>query len=143
MLEGRKPLAVFHDVYPFEPFERQMSRFDAFVRDGRFVRRIVDQPWPEPRVARGLEFRGTRKVYVSLADQAWRIDAYALLEKVAERSGWSESLERFQGALLGYGEEQNDWWIEHRRANRSPQPLPTPAASPTSGADLSAALDAP
>jgi hypothetical protein len=44
MIDGRKPLAVFGDVYPTDWLDETMSRFDLFVEQRRFVRKIVDKP---------------------------------------------------------------------------------------------------
>jgi hypothetical protein len=119
MIEGRKPLAVFGDVYPTDWLDETTSRFDLFVEQRRFVRKIVDKPllarYPLARTDAGDIFR---TVLVALADQSWRIDAYLSMEEA--RTGWNERLERLQGTLLGYEEWQNDWWIEHAR--RPPPP---------------------
>lgn len=124
MIEGRKPLAVFMEAYPCEWFDRHMGRFDPFVTEGRFVRRVVDQQWSEPRPSpTGSMLEGLRKVYVARSDHAWRIEAYVLLEQVAERCGWNDALERFQGSLLGYEDWQNDWWIKRSHANSTPSSL--------------------
>lgn len=40
------------------------------------------------------------------------MDAYVLLWRTAEKSGWNEGFERMQGSLLGYDDEQNDIFIE-------------------------------
>lgn len=66
MLEGRKPLAVFGDAYPSEWFEELIARFDPYVAEGRFVRRIVDAPFPEPRISGGERVDGVRRVYVAM-----------------------------------------------------------------------------
>lgn len=114
MLEGRKPFAKFSDVYPVPWFEAQLARFDPYVQQRRFVRRIIDEPFENPITSLGTELRGIRRAYFSLPDEAWRIDAHLLLEAVAAKSGWNASLTRFEGSLLGYEDWQNDWWIEHR-----------------------------
>jgi hypothetical protein len=116
MLEGRKPFAAFGDVYPSGWFEAWMARFDDFVAKGRFVRRIVDQPFPSPiRNASGETADGLRAVYVALRGEEWRIAAYIEMQKAAALSGWSEALERRQGELLGYEDWQCDWWITERQ----------------------------
>lgn len=117
MLEDRKPLAVFQDAYPLDSFDHSMARFDPFVASGRFVRRIIDEPWSAPRrIASGAICAGIRKVYVALPGHEWRIDAYLQIEEAAARSGWNEINERMQGTLLGYEDWQNDWWIAYQRA---------------------------
>lgn len=54
-----------------------------------------------------------RDVYFALPGQEWRIDAYLLLVEVGYRSGWADCYERYEGALLGYGDAENDWHIAH------------------------------
>lgn len=114
MLEGRKPLAVFADAYPADWFDEWMARFDPYVADGRFVRRIIDTPLPRPRTLGGERFAGVRHVYIALPDEQWRIDAYIQLFDDSGKDGWNEARERRQGLLLGYEEWQCDWWEAHR-----------------------------
>jgi len=114
MLEGRKPLAVFSDAYPSAWLEELSARFDPYVADGRFVRRIVDAPFPEPRISGGERSDGIRHVHVALPDEQWRVDAYIQLFEDSGREGWNEARERRQGLLLGYEEWQCDWWEDHR-----------------------------
>lgn len=113
MLEGRKPLAVFGDAYPSEWFDGLIARFDPYVADGRFVRRIVDTPLPKPHISGGERVDGVRHVYVALPGEQWRIDAYIQLFEDHE-GGWNETRERRLGLLLGYEEWQCDWWEAHR-----------------------------
>lgn len=112
MLDGRKPLAVFSDVYPSDWFDDFLAPFEPFVASGKILRRIIDTPVPAlKRHHPGLE--GMRDVLFALPDQAWRIDAY--VEDILNRTrDWDDDLERRQGFLLGYEDWQNDWWIEQR-----------------------------
>lgn len=112
MLDGRKPLAAFRDVYPSDWFDDLLAPFEPFVASGKILRRIIDTPVPALKQHHpGLE--GMRDVLFALPDQAWRIDAY--VEDILNRTrDWDDDLERRQGALLGYEDWQNDWWIEHR-----------------------------
>jgi hypothetical protein len=116
MLEERKPLAVFSDAFPSELLDELVGRFDPYVASGRFVRRIVDRPLPEPRRSpNGSRAKRVREVYVALPGEAWRIDAFLLLREVGAKAGWNDALERFEGTLLGYEEWQNDWWQQNRQ----------------------------
>jgi hypothetical protein len=114
MLEGRKPLAVFSGSYPSEWFEELIARFEPYVAEGRFVRRIIDEPFPKPRMSEGERIDGVRRVYIALPDEQWRIDAYIQLFDDPGAGGWDEARERRQGRLLGYEEWQCDWWGAHR-----------------------------
>jgi hypothetical protein len=126
MLEGRKPLAVFHDAYPVNWLSETLARFDPFVHSGRLVRRIIDTPFTEAERTRFPDFQGWRRVFFSLPREEWRIDAFLLVSGVSAQTGWNEALERMEGSLLGYEDWQNDWWIERQR-QRAELPAPSPA----------------
>ena len=120
MLEGRKPLAVFEDAYPCDWLATMIARFDPFVRDGRFVKRVIDNPLSAPvDTSIGASVEGMRSVYIALPGQEWRIDAYIEMWQSAKKSGWSEASERRQGKLLGYTDWQCDWWAKNRPGSLS------------------------
>ena len=85
-------------------FEEQL--FEPYVAAGRFIK----------RVQHGIRIKDLgpehRRVFYSQPGEEWRIDAYILMKKVAERSGWGEALERMEGSLLGYEDWQNDVFIK-------------------------------
>jgi hypothetical protein len=123
MLQGTKPLAVFAGAHPpIADIEEIPERlFDPYVDAGRFVKRDrIIQPHPAADSA-GESRRATRTVLYALAQQAWRIEAYLMLQDAAAKSGWSEACERMQGSLLGYEDSQNDIFIDqcYRPAVRS------------------------
>lgn len=102
MLEGRKPLAVFCDSA--EWLKRELRVYDGFVRQGRFVTRVITRD-------------DLREVYFALPDHEWRIDAYIQLQNDTAADGtWDDSHERRQGELLRYEDWQNDWWIANRKS---------------------------
>lgn len=105
MLSGKKPLAVFSEVVPDDiEFELIPEKYFAkYVECGRFVKR--EAFWP-------LEEKTVRTVFYAVPEQSWRIDAYLLMKKVADKAGWSEGFERMEGTLLGYEDWQNDIYIE-------------------------------
>ena len=115
MLAGIKPLAAFSDVYPslhglYVIPERE---FEPHVAAGRIIeRQHIDPPREDARVVKGQQI-GMRRVVYALPGEQWRIDAYLLLWKTAEKSGWNEGFERLEGTLLGYEDWQNDYHIEH------------------------------
>lgn len=115
MLKGIKPLAWFsdmifddHDMWEPDPeFERQ-------VELGNFVKHEMRELW-EPFTSNGHLVKGRWARFYALKDQAWRIPAFMLFRKVADKHPWSDALERMEGSLLGYTDEQNDEWLERRR----------------------------
>jgi hypothetical protein len=112
MLESRKPMAMFCDLA--EWLREYLAPFAPFVVSRQLVRREIqaaalniDQPASGPD--------SVLNVYFALPGQEWRIDAHIMLRRVAAKSGWNDSLERFEGSLLGYEDWQNDWWIAQRK----------------------------
>jgi hypothetical protein len=121
MLAGTKPLAVFCDEYPSLHGVKVIpeKEFEPHVAAGRIVKREeITPPAPDAPVVRG-HGTGTRRVLYALPHEAWRIEAYLLLWRVAEKSGWSGGFERMEGILLGYEDWQNDYHIERRYSSRS------------------------
>jgi hypothetical protein len=123
MLAGVKPLAVFCDECPslhglYVIPERE---FEPHVTNGRLVKREqIVPPAATAPVVKGQRI-GSRRVLYALPSEQWRIDAYLLLWKTAEKSGWNEGFERMEGSLLGYEDWQNDFHIEqqYRQAKRA------------------------
>jgi hypothetical protein len=106
MLGGNKPFAAFSEYYPstidYEVIPE--SFFDPHVKSGLFVKRSY--------LFTEKNNHQTRTVLYSKKGEEWRIEAYILLKKTAEISGWNEGFERMEGTLLGYEDWQNDIYIE-------------------------------
>jgi hypothetical protein len=121
MLAGTKPLAAFCDEYPSLHGVKVIpeKEFEPHVAAGRVVKQEdITAPGPgAPTVRRPR--RGIRRVLYALPQQAWRIEAYLLLWKTAEKSGWNAGFERMEGSLLGYEDWQNDVHIERRYSSQS------------------------
>jgi hypothetical protein len=125
MLAGTKPLAVFVDDHP-SPHGLYIipeREFEPHVVAGRIVKREqLEPPTADAPVVKGQRI-GIRRVLYALPGHEWRIDAYLLLLKTAEKSGWNEGFERLEGSLLGYEDWQNDFHIENRyRSAKKPDP---------------------
>jgi len=103
MLEGMKPLAAFcaivragdEKIHPWE----SMS---PFVQNGQLTEHSF--------LLQNDEVLTKYQLY-SLPSESWRLQAYELLMRSGQESGWNESMERMQGSLLGYSEEENDMYI--------------------------------
>jgi hypothetical protein len=55
-----------------------------------------------------------KHVFFAQASEAWRIDAMIMLKESFRKSNcsWNEALERIEGTLLGYSEEEKDAWCK-------------------------------
>jgi len=115
-LAGLKPLSVFSAFIP--PPEDAPSTpehlFDPYVENGLFTKTEYSVPTPHlaPR------FLGKRNNLYARRGEEWRINAYILVENLADKIGWSEPLTRLQGTLLGYTEWQNDLYWERANSKR-------------------------
>jgi len=117
MLSGSKPLAVFVSDYPGEPGLEVIPErlFAPYVKSGRFVSKECIEV---QRDEAGRE-REIRRVMYALPEQAWRMDMYALIYQISQKSGWHEGFERLEGALLGYEEWQIEAFISLTYASQS------------------------
>jgi hypothetical protein len=114
MLEGKKPLAIFHDLIFVDDVDDKIERdFAQHVDQGRFVRREEQDLLPNPQPIGGRLALGTRIQLYALPKEDWRIDAYLLLTNAAKGRPWNDALESFVGRLLGYTEEEIAAWLAH------------------------------
>lgn len=117
MLAGLKPLSVFSAFIPSPEDGPSMPEylFDPYIADGLFTKTEYCVPMQHlaPR------YLGMRNILYARRGEEWRINAYILVDNLADKIGWNEPLTRLQGSLLGYEEWQNDlYWA---RANRLKQ----------------------
>ena len=108
MLARQKPLAMFYAYVEELPNEDLIpeSSFEVHVATGLFVRdeRIYEFRGDNPAATRLVKY-----VFFALKLEEWRISAMKLVVATSHRmGGWHEALERLEGALLGYSEEQID-----------------------------------
>jgi hypothetical protein len=106
MRSRQKPLAVLSGrIPPSQDFEEIPEYlFDPLVESGLLVKAQFCEPNPSNHPL----YKGLRHVLYALKGQEWRLDAYIMLRNVARKTGWNESLTRFEGSLLGYTEWEND-----------------------------------
>ena len=108
LIDGRKKLARFSDVYPPSTFEGE-DRFDEWVAEGVLHKEEFLEPWDVPRKG----WLGVRTVYYTPKGEEWRVAASELVwGKLGKVGPWDEPLERLEGLLFGYEDWQNDVWIE-------------------------------
>jgi hypothetical protein len=118
LLEGRKQLARFHEVYPPDHHFYE-EKFDRYVAEGLLHKEVVIEPFERPqKLWDGSEAEGERTVYYARKGEEWRIPATKLLWEAIVKSGWSLDFERLEGMLYGYEDWQMDWWIDHVRKRR-------------------------
>jgi hypothetical protein len=119
LLDGRKKLARFVEVYPPMTFDGE-DQFEHWVAEGVLHREEVIEPFDAPtRTSRGHTYVGRRTVYYTPKGEEWRIPAMKLIWHAAGKSGgWNEHFERLEGMLFGYEDWQNDWWIKESIARR-------------------------
>ncbi len=114
MLDGRKPLASFSDfIFDDQDMGRPDEEFERQVQSGAFVKHEGRELW-EPFDFNGHLVKGQWHRLYALKDEAWRIQAYLLLNKIRDKHPWNDALERLEGSLLGYTDEQNDEWLTKR-----------------------------
>lgn len=114
MLAGTKPFAFFTDVVFEGEADDVDPDFQRHADAGLLVAQEVFERWG-PALIRGRTALGTRIRLYALPAEAWRIPAWLLLRKALDRRSWNDELERFEGALLGYTDEQNDEWLALRK----------------------------
>jgi hypothetical protein len=121
MLVGKKPLSAFSEAYPSLDEERGLipeKAFQKHVDSGRIVKREhISQPNENSPKFKGQRL-ATRRVLYALPGEQWRIDAYLLLWKTAEKVGWGEGFERLEGSLLGYEDWENDAFIDWQKQRK-------------------------
>jgi len=119
MLDGQKPFAIADICYPAAAGDNaEEVLFEPHVQSGRIMKRLAIEPFDPPVTGRGGRiYEGIRKLYYALPGEEWRIDAYLLLWDQMRYGSWNDSMERMSGALLGYTDVQNDWWLAHLRHN--------------------------
>ncbi|KAB0264663.1 hypothetical protein [Microvirga brassicacearum] len=115
MLQGKKPLAVFSGTSFADDSDSTEQAFEKYVEEGLFVKQEVFDAWTDKPVIGGRTALGYRVRLYALTHEAWRIPAYLLFRRVLEKCRWNEALERLEGWLLGYTDEQNEEWLAKRR----------------------------
>ena len=110
LIDGRKKLARFSEVYPPSTFEGE-DRFDQWVAKGFLHKEEFLEPFDH---ASRKGWLGQRTVYYTPKGEEWRVAASRLIwGEFGKTRPWDETLERLEGLLFGYEDWQNDRWIEH------------------------------
>ncbi|CAL4866147.1 hypothetical protein MMA231_00385 [Asticcacaulis sp. MM231] len=106
MLAGTKPFAAFsYREGEDEAFYLGDQPFKRHVKNGQLMR----YDWVCTQQGVELHF-----VLFALPGEEWRFKAYELMWRLSEQCDWNDTLERMEGTLLGYTDEQNEWHIANR-----------------------------
>ncbi|WP_162150932.1 hypothetical protein [Ahrensia sp. 13_GOM-1096m] len=117
MLKGTKPLSVFcvDNIQGKEQFTIEMAQsnqdFNSHVEAGTFF--MDRMKLTETRQSDGVVFVSDYYAY-TLVGERWRAPAYFELTRMLKQKRWCQNLERFEGTLLGYTEEQNNYHINQK-----------------------------
>lgn len=112
MLDGRKPFAFFSDTsLDDEPLLGELRAFfRPHVEAGRIVETFSCQKQLWPATDGGVKTAWVTELFYNLPGEEWRIAAWKAL--IAERAGrWRDEDTREEGRLLGYAQDQCDWYI--------------------------------
>lgn len=109
MLAGSKPMSYFV-YYEGDEFRNPIEEaFEPYVAS-----KAIERQEYCLILGKTVQRRAVYIVY-TLPGEGWRGNALILLKKSAFKSGWSEGMERMEGALLGYEDWQNDLHIERSK----------------------------
>ncbi|TCR04253.1 hypothetical protein [Neorhizobium sp. JUb45] len=111
MLDGRKPFAVVSGEDDFHPLINLRACFSPYVERGEIIARIAEMQ------AGGRTFI---RIYYALPGEDWRFDAYDVLMNGPRP--WTADMEWQLGSILGYSDEQNEWWIANGFKPAPPKP---------------------
>lgn len=109
MLSGVKPMAYFVHIDGNEIRDPVEEAFEPHVKSQIIVRHEYNLMLGE-KVRRKATY-----IIFTLPGEEWRANALMLLKASSLKAGWSEGMERMEGALLGYEDWQNDLHIEYCR----------------------------
>jgi hypothetical protein len=114
LLQNRKQLAVFSydsaDDRHFDP--RRKARFDHYVAQGTL------HGEEDLTVVNKATQRRAGQIFYTPKGEEWRIPTYKLLHRSAGAAGgWNEYFERLERSLLGYDEQQTNWWLDRAARN--------------------------
>jgi hypothetical protein len=117
MRRGIKPFAAFSEFYP-----EKWSLIDRVLdelRDTELNATLIVREYVALVGGRqGDGILGIRRLLLALPSEAWRVDAFILLQSIGEQFGWDDKLVRMEGALLGYENWQIDAFLRLMPAAR-------------------------
>lgn len=97
MLEGKKPFGFV--MLPRQTRDPRPAIFERLANEGRIKLKVVN----DTRFTTFL---------LAASGEEWRWSAFALLQEVASKAGWTPAIERYLGRLLGYSDREVDIYLE-------------------------------
>ncbi|MGF6155619.1 hypothetical protein M2267_000847 [Ensifer sp. KUDG1] len=116
MLEGRKPFAYFGDD-PASPWlEETKALFAPHVATGVLLLDTFELAKMCPTTTGGEKEERVRYFLYALPGETWRFERFRKRcdQLFYNWRPWTDEDEREEGLLLGYSEEQCDWWMANR-----------------------------
>ena len=110
MLRGVKPLSVFSDAYrSLRHKQFLIDFFEPQVRLGNLIKHEIQYPESD-------NDKSFVDVFYCLPNENWRFYAYEfLLTAASEVFRWNDTLEFIQGSLLGYRQEESEFWLARQQ----------------------------
>ena len=116
MLEGRKPFAYFCDDPESSWLEETRALFAPHVDAGTFLLGTFAFSRMCPTSTGGEKEQRTVYLTYALPGEEWRFERFRQRchQLFHNWRPWTAEDEREEGLLLGYSEEQCDWWLANR-----------------------------
>lgn len=114
MLDGKKPFAYFSDTYPSLANSVIPEEFFEHYVNTNFIKKRDFVVLQDLESYDKITIRGKRIILYALKGEEWRIEAFILLQSIADKFGWDNFSERFLGSLLGYETWQTEIYLEYK-----------------------------
>ncbi|WP_104664796.1 hypothetical protein [Ensifer adhaerens] len=116
MLEGRKPFAFFSDDPKSPILAETRALFAPHVDAGTFLLDTFELSRMCPTTTGGEKEQRIIYLAYALPGERWRFERFRQRchRLFNNWRPWTDEDEREEGLLLGYTEEQCDWWLENR-----------------------------
>lgn len=116
MLEGRKPFAFFSGDPAARELKETKALFAPHVAAGTLVLKTFEFAKMCPTTMGGEKELRTLYLTYALPGEEWRIERFRKRcdQLFHNWRPWTVEDEREEGLLLGYSDEQCDWWLANR-----------------------------
>lgn len=116
MLEGRKPFAFFSDDAASPWLAETKELFAPHVADGTLLADVFEFSRMCPTTTGGEKEQRVLYLTYALPEEEWRFARFRQRchQLFCNWRPWTAEDEREEGLLLGYSQEQCDWWLANR-----------------------------